>query len=169
MLLSKTDLVADEDVKRLADRIKRMNPRAPIKPVHFGAAPLDEVLDLRGFNLNAILEIDPDFLTDVQHEHHDEVASFVFKSKKAFDGDKLEQFLSGMIQVYGPDLLRYKGVLWMKGNPRRVVFQGVHMMMGGDLGKPWAKGEKKSSIMVFIGKKLPKDLFIAGLEQCLAG
>jgi G3E family GTPase len=169
VLLSKTDLVTEEDVKRLADRIKRMNPRAPIKPVHFGAAPLDEVLDLRGFNLNAILEIDPDFLTDVQHEHHDEVASFVFKSKKAFDGDKLEQFLSGMIQVYGPDLLRYKGVLWMKGNPRRVVFQGVHMMMGGDLGKPWAKGEKKSSIMVFIGKKLPKDLFIAGLEQCLAG
>jgi len=169
VLLSKTDLVTDEDVKRLADRIRRMNPRAPIKQVHFGAAPLDELLDLRGFNLNAILEIDPEFLTDIQHEHHDEVESFVFKSKKAFDGDKLEQFLSGMIQVYGPDLLRYKGVLWMKGNPRRVVFQGVHMMMGGDLGKPWAKGEKKSSIMVFIGKKLPKDLFIAGLEQCLAG
>jgi len=168
VLLSKTDLVTDEDVKRLADRIRRMNPRAPIKQVHFGAAPLDELLDLRGFNLNAILEIDPEFLTDIQHEHHDEVESFVFKSKKAFDGDKLEQFLSGMIQVYGPDLLRYKGVLWMKGNPRRVVFQGVHMMMGGDLGKPWAKGEKKSSIMVFIGKKLPKDLFIAGLEQCLA-
>ncbi len=169
VLLSKTDLVTDDDVKRLADRIKRMNPRAPIKSVHFGAAPLEELLDLRGFNLNAILEIDPEFLTDVQHEHHDEVESFVFKSKKAFDGDKLEQFLSGMIQVYGPDLLRYKGVLWMKGNPRRVVFQGVHMMMGGDLGKPWAKGEKKASVMVFIGKKLPKDLFIAGLEQCLAG
>jgi G3E family GTPase len=70
--------------------------------------------------------------------------------------------------VYGPDLLRYKGVLWMKGNPYRVVFQGVHMMMGGDTGKPWAKTDKKESVMVFIGKKLPKDLFIAGLEQCLA-
>ena len=85
-----------------------------------------------------------------------------------YDGQKLESFLSGMIQVYGPDLLRYKGILWMKGNPRRVVFQGVHMMMGGDLGKPWAKGEKKGSLLVFIGKKLPKDLFIAGLEECLA-
>ena len=168
VLLSKTDLVSEEDVERLAERIKRMNPRAPIKPVHFGEAPLEEVLDLRGFNLNAILEIDPKFLTDIQHEHHDEVESFIFKSDKPFDGDKLEQFLSGMIQVYGPDLLRYKGVLWMKGNARRVVFQGVHMMMGGDLGKPWAKGEKKRSTMVFIGKKLPRDLFIAGLEQCLA-
>jgi G3E family GTPase len=169
VLMSKTDLVSEADVARLAERIKRMNPRAPIKPVHFGNAPLDEVLDLRGFNLNAILEIDPEFLTSIAHEHHDEVESFVFKSDKPFDGDKLEQFLSGMIQVYGPDLLRYKGVLWMKGNARRVVFQGVHMMMGGDLGKPWVKGEKKSSIMVFIGKKLPRDLFIAGLEQCLAG
>ncbi|KPK08244.1 MAG: cobalamin biosynthesis protein CobW [Betaproteobacteria bacterium SG8_39] len=169
VLMSKTDLVSEADVARLAERIKHMNPRAPIKAVHFGNAPLEEVLDLRGFNLNAILEIDPEFLTSIAHEHHDEVESFVFRSDKPFDGDKLEQFLSGMIQVYGPDLLRYKGVLWMKGNARRVVFQGVHMMMGGDLGKPWTKGEKKSSILVFIGKKLPRDLFIAGLEQCLAG
>jgi len=169
VLMSKTDLVSEAEVERLAERIKRMNPRAPIKPVHFGHAPLEEVLDLRGFNLNAILEIDPEFLTSIAHEHHDEVESFVFRSEKPFDGDKLEQFLSGMIQVYGPDLLRYKGVLWMKGNPRRVVFQGVHMMMGGDLGKPWTKGEKKASTLVFIGKKLPRDLFVAGLEQCTAG
>ena len=146
-----------------------MNPRAPIKPVHFGEAPIGEILDIRGFNLNAVLELDPQFLTEDHHEHHDEVESFVFRSDRPFDGEKLEQFLGGMIQVYGPDLLRYKGVLWMKGKSNRVVFQGVHMMMGGDVGKPWGKAEKKSSILVFIGKKLPKDLFIAGLEQCLAG
>ena len=168
ILMSKTDLVGEDAVTALAERIKRMNPRAPIRKVHFGDAPIAEILDIRGFNLNAMLELDPGFLTDVSHEHHDEVESFVFRSERAFDGDKLEQFLSGMIQVYGPDLLRYKGVLWMKGNPNRVVFQGVHMMMGGDVGKPWAKGEKKSSLMVFIGRKLPKDLFIAGLEECLA-
>src|SRR6266404_5390069 len=97
--------------------------------------------------------------TDLTDEEH---------TKKPVDGQKLEQFLSGMIQVYGPDLLRYKGILWMKGNARRVVFQGVHMMMGGDLGKPWTKADKKESILVFIGKKLPKDLFLAGLEECLA-
>jgi G3E family GTPase len=168
ILLSKTDLSKEEDTERLIKRLKKMNPRAPIKRVSFGDAPIAEVLDIRGFNLNAILELDPDFLTDIQHEHHDQVESFVFRSDKPFDGTKLENFLSGMIQVYGPDLLRYKGVLWMKGNNRRVVFQGVHMMMGGDMGKPWGKAEKKGSIMVFIGKKLPKDLFIAGLEECLA-
>jgi len=168
ILLSKTDLTAEDETQKLVQRLKRMNPRAPIKKVHFGDAPIGEVLDIRGFNLNAILQLDPEFLVDSHHEHHDQVESFVFKSNKPFDGQKLEQFLSGMIQVYGPDLLRYKGVLWMKGNPRRVVFQGVHMMMGGDMGKPWAKGEKKHSIMVFIGKKLPKDIFIAGMEECLS-
>ncbi|HXJ52407.1 MAG TPA: GTP-binding protein [Burkholderiales bacterium] len=168
ILLSKTDLVSNDEADSLSKRLKRMNPRAPIKKVHFGDAPIAEVLDIRGFNLNAILQLDPEFLVDSQHQHHDEVESFVFRSDKPFDGQKLEQFLSGMIQVYGPDLLRYKGVLWMKGNPRRVVFQGVHMMMGGDMGKAWGKGEKKQSIMVFIGKKLPKDIFIAGMEECLA-
>jgi G3E family GTPase len=168
ILMSKTDLVSEKEIEDLSKRLKKMNPRAPIKKVNFGSTPLDEVLDIRGFNLNAILELDPEFLTDTHHEHHDEVESFVFKSDKPFDGNKLEQFLSGMIQVYGPDLLRYKGVLWMKGNARRVVFQGVHMMMGGDMGKPWTKADKKSSVLVFIGKKLPKDLFIAGLEECLA-
>ena len=168
ILMSKTDLVSAEETETLSKRLKRMNPRAPIKKVHFGDAPLGEVLDIRGFNLNAVLQLDPEFLVDSHHEHHDEVESFVFKADKPFDGQKLEQFLSGMIQVYGPDLLRYKGVLWMKGNPRRVVFQGVHMMMGGDMGKPWGKGEKKQSVMVFIGKKLPKDIFIAGMEECLS-
>ena len=168
ILMSKTDLVSEDDVRSLVERLKHMNPRAPVKKVHFGEAPIEEILDIRGFNLNAILELDPEFLVDAHHDHHDEVASFVFRSDKPFDGDKLENFLSGMIQVYGPDLLRYKGVLWMKGKANRVVFQGVHMMMGGDMGKPWAKGEKKQSILVFIGKKLPKELFLAGLEECLA-
>src|SRR5438132_3520365 len=153
ILMSKTDLVSADEVKHLSQRIRKMNPRAPIKHVHFGEAPIDEVLDIRGFNLNAILELDPSFLTDIAHEHHDEVESFVFRSNKPFNGEKLEQFLSGMIQVYGPDLLRYKGVLWMKGKKERVVFQGAHMMMGGDMGKPWTKAEKKQSLLVFIGKK----------------
>ena len=167
ILMSKTDLVAEEETRKLIERLKRMNPRAQVKKVHFGATPIEEILDIRGFNLNAILELDPEFLVDTHHEHHDEVESFVFRSDRPFNGDKLEQFLSGMIQVYGPDLLRYKGVLWMKGKANRVVFQGVHMMMGGDMGKPWGK-DKKQSVMVFIGKKLPKDLFLAGLEECLA-
>jgi G3E family GTPase len=146
----------------------RINPRAPIKPVNFGQADIKDVLDIRGFNLNAILEIDPKFLTSDEHEHDEAVSSFVFRSTKPFDSMKLEDFLSGIIQVYGQDLLRYKGVLYMKGSDRLTVFQGVHMMMGADQGRKWLPAEKPSSKMVFIGRNLPKDTFIQGLQQCLA-
>ena len=169
ILLSKSDLVSDEELDRLRTRIVRMNPRAPMKKVHFGNMPIEEVFDIRGFNLNAVLEIDPTFLADAEHTHDEHVSSFVFRSNKPFDGTKLEEFLSGLTQVYGNDMLRYKGMLYLKGNPRRVVFQGVHMMMGGDMGKPWGKDETRESVMVFIGRNLPEDLFIRGLEQCLVG
>ncbi len=168
ILLSKVDLVDDAARERLAARLARINPRAPVRPVHFGEVPISEVLDIRGFNLNAVLDIDPGFLENDRHEHDDAVSSFVFRSNRPFDPRKLEDFLSGLIQVYGPDMLRYKGVLYMKGADRQTVFQGVHMMMGADTGRRWQSGEKRSSRMVFIGRNLPKDTFIKGLEQCLA-
>jgi G3E family GTPase len=167
ILMSKSDLVSEGEQEKLRKRLVKMNPRAPIGKVHFGNTPIAEILDIRGFNLNAVLELDPEFLEESEHEHDEHVGSFVFRSGKAFDPAKLEEFLSGVVQIYGPDMLRYKGVLYMKGNTHRVVFQGVHMMMGGDLGRAWEKGEKRSSTMVFIGKNLPQDLFIKGLEQCL--
>ena len=168
LLMSKVDLVSQEQQDALRQRLMRINPKSPIRAVHFGNAPLDEILDIRGFNLNAVLEIDPNFLKDDEHEHDDTISSFVFTSEKPFDAVKLEDFLGGLTQVYGPDMLRYKGVLFVKGSDRQMVFQGVHMMMGADLGRRWQPGEKPSSKMVFIGRKLPKDMFIQGLKQCLA-
>ena len=168
ILMSKTDLVSADEVDRLSKRIRKMNPRAPIKQVHFGDAPLAEILDIRGFNLNAILAIDPEFLEEDDHHHDDAVRSFVFRADRPLDGVKLEEFLSSMIQVYGNDMLRYKGVLSLKDNPHRVVFQGVHMLMGGTPGKPWEPGEKRESVMVFIGRKLPRRLFEEGLAYCVA-
>ena len=204
ILLSKTDLVDAEEVASLRERIVQMNPRAPIKPVNFGQVPLKEVLDLRGFNLNAILEIDPEFLAaehpdaakarpgkghghdhghvhdehcdhDHDHDHHhahhhhdDAIKAFVFQSSKPFDSAKLEEYMGALTQVYGPDMLRYKGVLFMNGTNRRMIFQGVHMLMGADVGKPWGKDEKPSSKIVFIGRNLPKDTILKGLEACLA-
>ncbi len=166
ILLSKTDLVSEPEQIKLKERLVKMNPRAPIKAVHFGNTPIDDILDIRGFNLNSILEIEPDFLEDNEHEHDDAVKSFIFKTDKAFDSVKLEEFLSAMIQVYAQDMMRYKGVLSVSGQSRRVVFQGVHMMMGGDLAKPWGADEKRTSKMVFIGRNLPQEVFTKGLELC---
>lgn len=191
MLLSKTDLVSAAEIEILSARLKRINPRAAIGKVDFGRAPIAEILDIRGFNLNEKLEIDPDFLAaEAQqaahqhdchahgdtpcdhphhhhHAHHDEIAAFVFKSERAFSTALLDEFLGGLVQVYGPRMLRYKGVLLMEGADRKVLFQGVHQLMGTDIGGKWADGETRISKMVFIGKNLPKDIFLRGLEQCL--
>lgn len=194
IFISKTDLVSAEETDALIHRLKHMNPRAPQKAVHFGEVALSEVFDLRGFNLNAKLEIDPDFLKEEdEHDHHDhdhahgehcdhpshqhghghhhhhddDVKSFVFRSDRAFDPAKLEDFLGAIVNIYGPRMLRYKGVLNMKGTDRKVIFQGVHQLMGSDLGPVWADGEQRASKMVFIGIDLPKDILLQGLEQSL--
>ncbi len=199
IFISKSDLVSKDELDALTHRIKHMNPRAPQKAVHFGDVSLKEVFDLRGFNLNAKLDIDPDFLKDDDHDHHDhahgehcdhpshqhdhahgdhgghhhhhddDVKSFVFKSDRPFDPAKLEDFLGAIVNIYGPRMLRYKGVLYMQGTERKVIFQGVHQLMGSDLGPQWAEGEKRQSKMVFIGIELPRDILEQGLDQCLVG
>ncbi len=198
IFISKTDLVAADEVAALMRRLTHMNPRAPQKAVHFGEVALGEVFDLRGFNLNSKLDIDPDFLREQEqahehghephdhapgeqcdhpshqhngahhHAHDDDVKSFVFKSERAFDPARLEDFLGAIVNIYGPRMLRYKGVLHMKGTERKVIFQGVHQLMGSDLGPSWAPSEQRLSKMVFIGIELPQDIFLQGMEQCLA-
>ena len=197
LFISKADLVTPAELDALQHRLKHMNPRAPQQVVHFGQAPLKDVLDLRGFNLNAKLDIDPEFLTedghghDHDHEHHDhghdddhghdheachhphhhhhddDVKSFVYKAQRPFDPARLEDFLGAIVNIYGPRMLRYKGVLDMKGTNRKVVFQGVHQLMGSDLGPEWKADEPRISRMVFIGIDLPRDILTQGLDQCL--
>jgi G3E family GTPase len=207
IFISKADLVSASELDALQHRLKHMNPRAPQKVVHFGEVSLAEVFDLRGFNLNAKLDIDPDFLSGDDHHHHDEhcdhpshqhahhdhhdcghdhapgehcdhhhghhhhhdddVKSFVFRAERAFDPAKLEDFLGAIVNIYGPKMLRYKGVLHMRGTERKVIFQGVHQLMGSDLGPEWGSDEKRVSKMVFIGIDLPKDILVQGLEQAL--
>ncbi len=168
LLLTKTDLVPAADAHALRVRLARMNPRARIADAHHGVADIDDLLDIRGFNLNAILEIEPDFLTDVEHEHDDDVTSFVFRETRPLDLERIEEFLSAIVQTYGANLMRYKGVLHIQGVDQRVVFQGVHMLMGSDAGAPWKKGEKRDSKLVFIGRGMPRALLEQGLAQCVA-
>jgi G3E family GTPase len=200
IFISKADLVSEADLDALKHRLKHMNPRAPMRAVHFGEVALTDVLDLKGFNLNAKLDIDPDFLKaddhdhdhsheghdhahgeacdhpshqhghDHGHHHHhdDDVKSFVYRATRPFNPAKLEDFLGAVVQVYGPRMLRYKGVLDMQGTDRKVIFQGVHQLMGSDLGPAWAEGEERVSKMVFIGLDLPRDILVQGLDQALS-
>jgi len=197
LFITKADLVDEQAIGDLRHRLLHMNPKAAIRVVNFGEAEIKEIFDLRGFNLNAKLEIDPDFLAEDDHDHahhdhdhdhvhencdheghdhgnhhhahhDDKIKSFVYRSERPFDPNRLEDFLGGILQIYGERLLRYKGVLYMKGVDRKVVFQGVHQMMGSDLASKWQPIEKKNSKMVFIGIELPQDLITDGLDACLA-
>ncbi|MDB5828519.1 MAG: cobalamin synthesis protein, partial [Variovorax sp.] len=202
IFISKSELVSAEETEALIHRLKHMNPRAPQQKVHFGEVPLASVFDLRGFNLNSKLDIDPDFLKEEDdahaghdhshgdshahaegehcdhpshaneghghhHHHDDDVKSFVYRADRAFDAAKLEDFLGAIVNIYGPRMLRYKGVLSMKGTDRKVIFQGVHQLMGSDLGPEWGKDEARQSRMVFIGIELPREILEQGLDQCL--
>ncbi|CAN5225117.1 GTP-binding protein [soil metagenome] len=194
IFISKSDLVSAEETDALIHRLKHMNPRAPQQKAHFGEVPLKDIFDLRGFNLNAKLDIDPDFLKEEDqhdhdhdhahgehcdhpshaqeghghhHHHDDDVKSFVYRSDRAFDPARLEDFLGAIVNIYGPRMLRYKGVLSMKGTDRKVIFQGVHQLMGSDLGPEWGKDEQRQSRMVFIGLELPREILEQGLDQCL--
>jgi len=197
IFISKSELVSAPVLQALQQRLKQMNPRAPMESAHFGQVALNKVLDLRGFNLNAVLDIDPvrpeapDAPTHDGHEHchcdhehcdhghqhgqaehphghqhhHDDVQSFVYRCQRPFDPARLEDFLGAVVQVYGPKMLRYKGVLHLQGTERKVIFQGVHQLMGSDLGLEWKPGELRQSKMVFIGIDLPRDILLQGLEQ----
>ncbi|AKR43467.1 GTP-binding protein [Methylophilus sp. TWE2] len=167
ILLSKTDLVTPEAVRTLTARLQNINSRATFHSVHFGQTDLRQILDIDGFSLDAILEIEPDFLRDVSHAHDDDVTSFVFSSERPFDLQKLEIFLETIIHDYGPQLLRYKGIVHAYNDPQRIVFQGVHMLMSGDHTTQWQPDERKVSTLVFIGTDLPKELFTQGLNLCL--
>ena len=194
IFISKSELVSTEETEALMHRLKHMNPRAPQQKAHFGDVPLKDIFDLRGFNLNAKLDIDPDFLKEDDHAHDDhdhahgehcdhpshaheghghhhhtddDVKSFVYKSDRAFDPARLEDFLGAIVNIYGPRMLRYKGVLHMKGTERKVIFQGVHQLMGSDLGPAWGEDEARQSRMVFIGIELPREILEQGLDQCL--
>ncbi|RPE67713.1 G3E family GTPase [Tibeticola sediminis] len=191
IFISKADLVSPDELAALQHRLTHMNPRAPQSMVHFGEVPIASVFDLRGFNLNTKLDIDPDFLKEDaghdhahcdhdhapgehcshphHHHHDDDVKSFVYRAERPFDPAKLEDFLGAIVNIYGPRMLRYKGVLHMAGTDRKVIFQGVHQLMGSDLGPKWSEGEPRVSKMVFIGIDLPRDILVQGLNQSLVG
>lgn len=166
LLLSKTDLVSPQELTTLEGRLRAINARAPIARVHFGETDISDILDIRGFNLNAILEIEPDFLDDVSHEHDAGITSFVYRTEKALDAARIMVFIDTMIRDYGNDLLRYKGILHIAGHDRKVVYQGVHMLFTDSVGVPWANGEVRQSVLVFIGRNLPKQEIHEALDSC---
>jgi G3E family GTPase len=192
ILLNKTDLVAADELGEVEARIRGINPYAKLHKTERCKIALPEVLGRNAFDLDRILEIEPEFLGghhhhdhahnhdhdhDHAHHHHDggfkhyhdeEMQSVSLKSDKPLDPDKFFPWIQDLVQTEGPNILRCKGILSFKDDDERFVFQGVHMILDGDHQRPWQQGEKRESRIIFIGRKLPEDKIREGFAGCVA-
>jgi len=199
IILNKTDLVSEAELREVEAGIRELNPLAPIHRATRSQVPLEAILGRRSFDLSRITELQPEFLNpahgepghvhdeDCDHEHdhhghehghehghiHDHVAEsgirgISLSSERPLDANRLTGWLNNLLQTRGPDILRAKGILDVKGDDRRLVFQAVHMILEGDFQGEWKPGEKRYSRMVFIGRDLDESALRAGFESCIA-
>jgi len=169
VILNKTDLVSPEELAAVEARIRKINPTATIKQSTRCDVPLDQVLNRAAFDLDRVLEIEPDFLDEEHdHEHDDHVTSFSLVTEKPLDPRKFLPWVQMITQRFGMDILRMKGILSFKDDHDRFVVQAVHMLIEGDHQRPWKNDEPRVSRLVFIGRNLPKDVIEDGFMKCRA-
>ena len=193
IVLNKTDLVDADDVVKVERRLRGLNPLAPIHRAQRSDVDLSLILERGGFDLERIIELEPGFLNPAHgeaghvhddhcsdghddhahaqggHAHEDQdIQGVALTTERPLDGQRVTQWLNALLQRQGPDILRAKGILDVKGEDRRLVFQAVHMIMEGDLQRPWKAGERRYSRMVFIGRNLDKATLEAELRACEA-
>ncbi|TPI64288.1 GTP-binding protein [Mesorhizobium sp. B3-1-3] len=169
VLLNKTDLVSAEDLKEVESRIRRINPTVSIHRTQRCDVDLDKVLGRNSFDLDRILEVEPDFLDEFhEHEHDDHVTSFALVTREPLDPKKFLPWLQTVTQQFGMDMLRMKGILAFKDDDDRFVVQAVHMLLEGDHQRPWKADEERTSRLVFIGRNLPKGIIESGFMGCRA-
>jgi G3E family GTPase len=194
ILLNKTDLVAPAELSEIEARIRGINPYARVHKTERCKIALPEVLGRNAFDLDRILEIEPEFLGDgghdhrhhhdhghdghdhhhhhdggaLKHYHDEEMQSLSLRSEQPLDADKFFPWVQDLVQKEGPNILRCKGILSFKDDDERFAFQGVHMILDGDHQRPWSEGEKRESRIIFIGRNLPRQKIEAGFQGCLA-
>jgi G3E family GTPase len=198
ILLNKTDLVSKDELADVEGRIRAINPYAKVHKTERSKIAIDQVLDRNAFDLDRILEIEPDFLEgedhDHDHHHHDhdhdhhhghdhghdhhhhglkhyhdeDMQSVALKTDRPLNPDKFFPWIQKLVAEDGPKILRCKGILNFKDDPDRFVFQGVHMILDGDHQRPWKDGEVRDSRVVFIGRELPEEKIKSGFESCVA-
>jgi G3E family GTPase len=190
ILLNKTDLVTPGELAEVEARIRAINPYAKLHRTERSKIALDEVLGRNAFDLDRILDIEPEFLTADDHDHHDhdhdhghdhhhhhgglkhyhdeEMQSISLNTAKPLDPDKFFPWVQDLVATEGKDILRSKGILNFKNDEERFVFQGVHMILDGDHQRKWKEGEARTSRIVFIGRHLPEDKIRKGFESCVA-
>ncbi len=167
IVLNKMDLVSPEEAAEVERRIRAINPYAEIRRATKSDVPIDAVIGRDAFNLNRILEREPEFLSgEDEHEHDSEVNSVSFEVDRPIDPERFNAWISQVLAQKGQDLLRTKGILAYAGEDRRFAFQAVHMIADGDFIGPWKEGDARKSKIVFIGRDLNRPALRRGFEAC---
>jgi G3E family GTPase len=165
--LNKTDLVAPAELAALEQKIRAITPLAKIHHTQQSNLPIDQILGVQAFNLERALEIDPDFLGEAAHEHDETVGSTAIVAPGQIDPDKLNNWMSDLVQRQGEDIFRMKGILNFAGRDHRYVFQGVHMIFDGQRDRAWRADEARTNQLVFIGRNLDPAELRKGFDRCL--
>ena len=168
ILLNKIDLVSAHELAEVETRIRRINPTSVIRHSERCQVPLEEVIGRSAFDLDRVLELEPDFLDHFHdHQHDDHVTSFSLVSEDPLTPERFFPWIQSIAEQYGPDMLRMKGIIAFDDDDDRYVIQGVHMLLEGNHQRPWKPDEKHLTRMVFIGRNLPRDIIGNGFMRCV--
>jgi G3E family GTPase len=168
IVLNKTDLVTPQELEAVEAQIRKINKFAKIHRSTKANVPIAELLDQGAFSLDRVLAHTPDFLTDDEHEHNDDIASMSFEVENPIDPERFNAWIGALLAEQGQNMLRTKGILSYAGDDRRFAFQAVHMIADGDFIGPWKQGEPRVSRLVFIGRNLNRPQLRRGFESCQA-
>ena len=172
VMLNKIDLVSEDELEEVESRIKSINNFAPIYRTQNSLIDPKELINIGSYDLERTLEMDPEFLdTEAEHEHDQRVTSTSARFEGELNVNKLERWIGDLMRDKGEDLFRYKGVLAVKGMEQKFVFQGVHMLFGGEFSEDiglWKEGETRECRFVFIGRNLDHKALQEGLIKCMA-
>jgi G3E family GTPase len=169
ILLNKVDLVSEAELADVEARIRTINPYARLHRTTKCDVEIAQVLERNAFDLERIIELEPDFLEEGHHHHHDEeMQSIAITHEGEVDPEKFLPWISELTQVQGPDILRCKGIVAFPDEPKRFVFQGIHMILDGDVQGDWKAGEKRRSRVVFIGRNLDEAAIREAFLACAA-
>jgi len=172
VLLNKTDLVEPEELAKIEARIKSMNKTAEIFQCQYSKVDPKHLLNLEAFNLDRVLEFDPEFLKadPEDHQHDDRVTSVAVKFEGELNVNMLQMWIGELVGTpeKAAGLFRYKGVLAVKGAEQKWVFQGVHMLFAGGFSedKAWGPNEPRECRFVFIGKDIDEESLKEGFMKC---
>ncbi|WP_207482366.1 CobW family GTP-binding protein [Arenibaculum pallidiluteum] len=168
ILLNKTDLVDADMLGAVEARIRAMNPFATIHRTERCSVPIDQVLGRGGFDLRRILEMEPEFLSEDDHEHDQAIGSVSLTSGRPLEPERFDLWMRRLLIEQGADILRFKGILAFAGSDRKTVVQGVHMLADSTNLPRWGDGEPRISRFVLIGRNLDAAILRAGFDACAA-